>query len=237
MIEFNDVSKHYRGVTALDHVSFTVEPGSITGFLGPNGAGKSTALRILIGLSRASSGSATVLGRPYAELDNPAAQVGSLLDAAALHPGRSGRETLLIGALTMGIAAARCDEVLEQVGLSRRESRRSVRGFSLGMRQRLGIAHALLGNPRALVLDEPANGLDPQGIQWMRGLLRGLADDGVTVLLSSHLLHEVEQVADRIVMIGNGRILTQGTVEELSTERSLEQTFLELTATADRSAA
>ena len=237
MIEFNDVSKHYRGVTALDHVSFTVRPGSITGFLGPNGAGKSTALRILTGLSRADSGTATVLGQPYVDLDNPASQVGSLLDAAALHPGRTGRETLMLGALTMGLPSARCDEVLDMAGLSGRESRRTVRGYSLGMRQRLGIAHALLGNPRVLILDEPANGLDPQGIQWMRGVLRRLADDGVTILLSSHLLHEVEQVADQIVMIGHSRILTQGTVQELSQGRSLEDTFLDLTATADRSAA
>lgn len=237
MIDFNDVSKRYRGVQALDGISFTVQPGTVTGFLGPNGAGKSTALRILVGLSRASSGSATVLGRAYTDLSNPATQVGSLLDASAQHPGRTGRETLVLGARMLGLPTVRVDEVLELVGLSRREVRRTIRGYSLGMRQRLGIAHALLGHPRVLILDEPANGLDPQGIQWMRGLLRRLAGEGATVLLSSHLLHEVEQVADRIVMIGNGRILTQGTVSELSAGRSLEQTFLELTANADRSAA
>ncbi|MGO1974099.1 MAG: ABC transporter ATP-binding protein [Propionibacteriaceae bacterium] len=237
MIEFNDVSKRYRGVQALDGISFTVQPGTVTGFLGPNGAGKSTALRILLGLSRAGSGTATVFGRPYTELPNPATRVGSLLDASAQHPGRTGRETLVLGARMLDLPTARVDEVLELVGLSRREVRRTIRGYSLGMRQRLGIAHALLGRPSSLVLDEPANGLDPQGIQWMRGLLRRLAEEGSTVLLSSHLLHEVEQVADRIVMIGNGRILTQGTVAELSAGRSLEQTFLELTADADRSAA
>lgn len=237
MIEFSELSKHYRGVHALDRISFTVDPGSVTGFLGPNGAGKSTALRILLGLSRASAGSATVLGRNYPDLPNPARLVGSLLDAGAVHPGRSGRETLLLGARTLGLPARRVDEVLDLVGLSRREARRTTRGYSLGMRQRLGIGHALLGQPRVLILDEPANGLDPQGIQWMRGLLRQLAEDGCTVLLSSHLLHEVEQVADRIVMIGQGRILAQGTITELSRGSSLEQTFLELTATADRSAA
>ena len=237
MIEFKDLSKSYRGVRALAGITFTVRPGTVTGFLGPNGAGKSTALRILVGLSRATSGSATVLGRPYGDLANPATQVGSLLDAGAQHPGRTGRETLLLGARTLGLPTARVDEVLETVGLSGREARRTIRGYSLGMRQRLGIGHALLGRPGVLVLDEPANGLDPQGIQWMRGLLRRLAEEGTTVLLSSHLLHEVEQIADRIVMIGNGRILTQGTVAELSRGGSLEDTFLELTATTDRSAA
>ncbi|MDP9849569.1 ABC transporter ATP-binding protein [Streptosporangium lutulentum] len=237
MIEFSHVSKVYRGVRALDDVSFTVEAGSVTGFLGPNGAGKSTALRILTGLSRATSGSATVLGRPYAELDCPGSQVGTLLDAGAQHPGRTGREILILGAMTLGLPRSRVDEVLDLVGLTGREAKRTFGGYSLGMRQRLGIGHALLGRPRALVLDEPANGLDPQGIRWMRGLLRDLAGSGCAVLLSSHLLHEVEQVADHIVMIGRGRVLARGTVDELSRGRSLEQTFLELTANADRSAA
>ncbi|MFD1934847.1 MULTISPECIES: ABC transporter ATP-binding protein [Nonomuraea] len=237
MIEFSHVSKVYKGVKALDEVSFTVGPGSITGFLGPNGAGKSTAMRVLVGLCRATSGSATVLGRPYAELDRPGFQVGTLLDAAAQHPGRTGREILTLGAMTLGLPRSRVDEVLDLVGLSGKESRRTVGGYSLGMRQRLGIGHALLGRPAVLVLDEPANGLDPQGVQWMRGLLRGLSDAGCSVLLSSHLLHEVERVADRIVMIGRGRVLAQGTVEELSRGRGLERTFLDLTAHADRSAA
>ncbi|MEU7900734.1 ATP-binding cassette domain-containing protein [Nonomuraea sp. NPDC049152] len=237
MIEFSHVSKIYKGVKALDDVSFTVGPGSITGFLGPNGAGKSTAMRILVGLARPTSGSATVLGRPYIELDRPGFRVGTLLDAGAQHPGRSGREVLTLGAMMLGLPRSRVDEVLDLIGLTGKESRRTVGGYSLGMRQRLGIGHALLGRPEVLVLDEPANGLDPQGIQWMRGLLRGLSDAGCSVLLSSHLLHEVEQVADRIVMIGRGRVLTQGTVEELNQGRSLEQTFLELTAHADRSAA
>jgi ABC-2 type transport system ATP-binding protein len=237
MIEFHHVSKVYRGVKALDDVSFTVEPGSVTGFIGPNGAGKSTALRILAGLSRATSGSATVLGGPYAELDCPASQVGTLLDAGAQHPGRTGREILTLGAMTLGLPGSRVGEVLDLVGLTARESRRTFGGYSLGMKQRLGIGHALLGRPRALILDEPANGLDPQGIRWMRGLLRDLSDSGCAVLLSSHLLHEVEQAADHIVMIGRGRVLAQGAVDELGQGRSLEQIFLELTASTDRSAA
>ncbi|GLY84432.1 ABC transporter ATP-binding protein [Actinoallomurus iriomotensis] len=235
MIEFSHVSKTYRGVRALDDVSFAVGPGCVTGFLGPNGAGKSTALRILTGLARATSGSATVFGRAYAELANPGARVGTLLDAGALHPGRTGRETLTLGAMMIGLPRTRVGEVLDLVGLSGREADRVVGGYSLGMRQRLCVGHALLGRPEVLVLDEPVNGLDPQGIHWMRVLLRGLADSGCSVLLSSHLLHEIEQVADRLVLIGRGRILAQGTVAELSRGRSLEETFLELTANADRS--
>lgn len=236
MIEFQHVSKSYKKVQALDDVTFTVRPGTVTGFVGPNGAGKSTALRILAGLSRATSGTATVLGRPYTELERPGFEVGTLLDAAAHHPGRSGREVLTLGAMLLGLPRARVDEILELVGLTGKEGRRAVGGYSLGMRQRLGIGHALLGRPRALILDEPVNGLDPQGIQWMRGLLRDLAEQGCAVLLSSHLLHEVEQVADHVVMIGRGRVLAQGAVAELSRGRGLEQTFLELTAAADRSA-
>lgn len=237
MIEFHRVSKAYKGVKALDEVSFSVRPGGVTGFLGPNGAGKSTALRVLTGLCRPTSGSATVLGRAYAELDRPGYDVGTLLDAGAHHPGRTGREVLTLGALLLGLPKKRVDEVLDLVGLTVREGGRTVGGYSLGMRQRLGIGHALLGRPRALILDEPANGLDPQGIQWMRGLLRDLADAGCAVLLSSHLLYEVEQVADHIVMIGRGRVLAQGSVAELAGGRGLEQTFLDLTSEADRSRA
>jgi ABC-type multidrug transport system, ATPase component len=237
VIEFSRVSKTYNGVTALDEVSFTVEAGSVTGFLGPNGAGKTTALRILVGLSRPTSGTATIMGRPYGELDAPGLLVGTLLDAGAQHPGRTGREILTLGAMMLGLPRSRVDEVLDLVGLTAQEARRPFRGYSLGMRQRLGIAHALLARPRVLVLDEPANGLDPQGMHWLRGLLRELADAGCAVLLSSHLLAEVERIADRIVMIGRGRVLAQGTVAELSQGRDLEQTFLELTANADRSVA
>ncbi|MEV0611912.1 ATP-binding cassette domain-containing protein [Nonomuraea sp. NPDC050404] len=237
MIEFHRVTKAYNEVRALDDVSFTVRPGTVTGFLGPNGAGKSTAMRILAGLSRPTSGSATVFGRPYTALERPGFEVGTLLDAGAQHPGRTGREVLTLGVMMLGLPRSRVEEVLELVGLNGKEAGRAVGGYSLGMRQRLGIGHALLGNPRALILDEPANGLDPQGIQWMRGLLRGLAESGCAVLLSSHLLHEVEQVADLIVMIGAGRVLAQGTLAELGRGRTLEQTFLDLTSHADRSPA
>ncbi|SDL30822.1 ABC transporter ATP-binding protein [Nonomuraea jiangxiensis] len=236
MIQFSHVSKAYQDVKALDDVSFAVEAGTVTGFLGPNGAGKSTALRVLVGLSRPTSGTATVLGRPYQQLECPAAQVGTLLDASAQHPGRTGREVLTLAAMTLGLPRSRVDEMLALVGLTGREAGRVVGGYSLGMRQRLGIGHALLGRPRALILDEPANGLDPQGIQWLRGLLRDLAEAGCAVLLSSHLLHEVEQVADRIVMIGRGRVLAQGTPAELGRGRGLEQAFLDLTGAADRGA-
>ncbi|MFI6925672.1 ABC transporter ATP-binding protein [Nonomuraea spiralis] len=234
MIEFSHLTKVYKDVKALDDVSFTVAAGSVTGFLGPNGAGKSTALRVLAGLSRPTSGSATVLGRPYAELDRPAFRVGTLLDATAQHPGRTGREVLTLGAIMLGLPRSRVAEALDLVGLTGKESKRVVGRYSLGMRQRLGIGHALLGRPEVLVLDEPANGLDPQGIQWLRGLLRELAGAGCAVLLSSHLLHEVELVADHIVVIGHGQVLAQGTIAELARHGSLEQTFLTLTTAADR---
>ena len=191
-------------------MSFEVKPGQVTGFLGPNGAGKSTTMRILCGLTPATSGTATVLGRPYAALPNPGRHVGVLLDASAQHAGRTGREVLALGAVLMGVDRRRVDEMLEVVGLTERESHRRVRNYSLGMRQRLGLAHALLGDPQVLVLDEPANGLDPAGIRWMRGLLRGFADEGGTVLLSSHLLNEIERVADEIIVIGGGRIVARG---------------------------
>ena len=182
----------------------------MTGFLGPNGAGKSTTLRMLVGLTPPTSGSAIILGVPYASLPNPGRHVGVLLDASAQHPGRTGREVLSLGAALMGLPRSRVDRMLELVGLTPEEARRRVGNYSLGMRQRLGIAHALLGDPEVLILDEPANGLDPAGIQWMRGLLRRFADRGGSVLLSSHLLHEVEVVADELVIIGGGRIVAQG---------------------------
>jgi ABC-2 type transport system ATP-binding protein len=215
MISVNSLTKRYGAVTAVDDVSFEVKPGQVTGFLGPNGAGKSTTMRILCGLTPATSGTATVLGRPYAALPNPGRHVGVLLDASAQHAGRTGREVLNLGATLMGIDRSRVDEMLSVVGLTDKESNRRIRNYSLGMRQRLGIAHALLGDPQVLVLDEPANGLDPAGIRWMRSLLRGFADEGGTVLLSSHLLNEIERVADDIIVIGRGRIVAQGTKEEL----------------------
>jgi ABC-2 type transport system ATP-binding protein len=215
MIRIDSLTKRYGDLAAVDDVTFTALPGRVTGFLGPNGAGKSTTLRVLTGLAVATSGRATVLGRRYADLPNPGLEVGVLLDASAQHGGRTGRETLVLAQRTMGLAPARVDEMLEFVGLTRPEGRRRVRDYSLGMRQRLGIATALLGGPRVLVLDEPANGLDPAGIRWMRDLLRGFADGGGTVLLSSHLLAEIETIADDIVVIGHGRIVASGTKSDL----------------------
>jgi ABC-2 type transport system ATP-binding protein len=215
MITVERLTKRYGPFTAVDDVSFEVNPGLVTGFLGPNGAGKTTAMRVMAGLTPASSGRATVLGKPYAALPNPGRHVGLLLDASAQHAGRTGREVLTLGAILMGAGRGRVDEMVELVGLTEKEANRRVRNYSLGMRQRLGIAHALLGDPEVLILDEPANGLDPAGIRWMRDLLRGYADRGGTVLLSSHLLNEIERVADEIIVIGHGRIVAQGTKEEL----------------------
>ena len=235
MITFDHVTKRYGATLALDDVSFEVPASSITGFLGPNGAGKTTAMRILLGHTRA-SGRATIDGRQYTEISNPAGTVGALLDAQAVNPGRTGAETLAIAAAMIGVNRRRIGEVLDLVGLSVAESRRTVKGYSLGMRQRLGIAQALLGAPRALVLDEPANGLDPQGIRAIRDLLRAVADDGCAVLLSSHLLHEVAQLADRVVIIGRGRILDDNPVDHHAAQ-DLENHYFALTSTDDRSAA
>ncbi|GAA4749824.1 ATP-binding cassette domain-containing protein [Nocardioides endophyticus] len=215
MIKVESLSKQYGGFAAVDDVSFTARPGRVTGFLGPNGAGKTTTMRIMVGLTPATSGSATVSGRRFADLPNPGLEVGVLLDASAQHAGRTGREILTVAQRTMGLPAARVDEILDLVSLTPTEAGRRVRNYSLGMRQRLGIAAALLGEPEVLILDEPANGLDPAGIRWMRDLLRGYADRGGTVLLSSHLLHEIEVIADDLVVIGNGRIVAQGTKAEL----------------------
>jgi ABC-2 type transport system ATP-binding protein len=235
MITITHLTKRFGRVTAVDDVSFTVPTGSVTGFLGPNGAGKSTTLRCLVGLAHADSGTATLLGRRYADLANPGASVGVLLDASAQHVGRTGREILTLGARTIGVPDARVAEALDLVQLTTAEARRRVGTYSLGMRQRLGLAHALLGSPEVLILDEPANGLDPQGIVWMRALLRRFADAGGTVLLSSHLLHEVQQIADDLVMIGNGRVVAQGSVADLlSAGRSLEDLYLELAAPTAR---
>jgi ABC-2 type transport system ATP-binding protein len=215
MIKLEGVSKSYGGFTAVDDVSFTAQPGRVTGFLGPNGAGKSTSMRIMVGLTHAERGTATIGGHHYHDIPNPARHVGVLLDASAQHAGRTGREVLSLSALTMGLPQSRVDEMLELVGLSDTEAKRRVRNYSLGMRQRLGIANALMADPSVLILDEPANGLDPAGIHWMRSLLRGYAQRGGTVLLSSHLLHEVEMIADEMILIGRGRIVAQGTKAEL----------------------
>lgn len=215
MIDVNQLSKRYGEHLAVDDISFRCEPGTVTGFLGPNGAGKSTTMRMISGLTPPTSGSATVSGVDYRRLPNPGRHVGLLLDASAHHDGRTGRETLALSAQIMGIDGGRVHRMLDLVDLPAAVAKRRVRSYSLGMRQRLGIAHALLGDPRVLILDEPANGLDPEGIYWLRSLLRDFADRGGTVLLSSHLLREVEAVADRLVVIGGGRIIARGSKEEL----------------------
>src|SRR4051812_4231353 len=214
MITVSGLTKQYGGRTVVDDVSFTLEPGTVTGFLGPNGAGKTTTMRMVAGLVPTTSGSALIDGRPYAALPNPGAVMGTLLDAAAVHPGRTGRTHLRLLADALGVPASRVDDVLELVGLSDAGGRR-IRGYSLGMRQRLGIAGALLADPPVLMFDEPANGLDPEGIRWMRGLLRSHAARGGTVLLSSHLLGEVEHTVDRLLVIGGGRIVADGPVSSL----------------------
>ena len=215
MITVESLTRRYAGFTAVDNVSFTALPGRVTGFLGPNGAGKSTTMRVMVGLTAPTSGTATINGERFADLPNPGLEVGVLLDASAQHAGRTGREILTIASDTMGLPRTRVDEMIELVSLTPTEAKRRVRNYSLGMRQRLGIATALLGDPKVLILDEPANGLDPAGIRWMRDLLRGYADRGGTVLLSSHLLHEIEVIADDLVVIGQGRIVAQGTKSDL----------------------
>ena len=215
MITVEHLSKTYGDVRAVDDITFTCQPGTVTGFLGPNGAGKTTTMRVIAGLTPATAGTANVSGVRYHDIPNPGTQVGVLLDASAQHAGRTGREVLTLGARTMGLPDSRVDEMLELVSLSQSEAKRRVRDYSLGMRQRLGIAHSLLGDPKILILDEPANGLDPAGIHWMRSLLRTYADRGGTILLSSHLLHEVQIIADELIVIGNGRIVAQGTKAEL----------------------
>ena len=217
MIETEGLTKRLGGRTVVSDVTFRCEPGTITGFLGPNGAGKSTTMRMLVGLSEPDGGEARILGQRYRDLPNPGRRVGILLDASAQHAGRRGREALAVSAQTMGVPMQRVDALLEMVGLDETAARKRVGQYSLGMRQRLGFAHALLGDPEVLILDEPANGLDPEGMRWMRGLLLGFADRGGTVLLSSHLLPEVEAVADRMIIIGDGRIQAQGTPAELLT--------------------
>jgi len=227
------LTKRYRAVTALDNLTFRVAPGRITGFLGPNGAGKSTTMRILLGLAPPSSGRATIDGQPYAGLRDPLRHVGAVLDANVFHPGRSGRTALRIAARPARIPDARVDELLDLVGLGNAAGRR-VGGYSFGMRQRLALAGALLGDPETLVLDEPATGLDPEGVHWLRGLLRGLAAQGRTVFVSSHLLAELAQTVDDVVVINRGRLVAHGPMAELldhTDATSLETFFLEATST------
>ena len=214
-IEVSDLSKRYGDQTVVDGVSFSVRTGAVTGFLGPNGAGKTTTLRCLLGLARPSGGTATVLGRPYAQLDDPAHRVGANLEVCGAHPGRSGRQHLRALAAMARIPDSRVDEVLELVEMRDAADRRYGK-YSMGMRQRLGLAATLLGDPEILVLDEPANGLDPAGIRWLRDLLRASAGEGKTVLVSSHVLAEVAQTVDDVVVIHRGRIVEQGPVEKLT---------------------
>jgi ABC-2 type transport system ATP-binding protein len=214
VIEVEGLSKRFGKVLAVDDLSFRAEPGTITGFLGPNGAGKSTTLRSALGLVHPDAGGVTVLGVPYRRLDRPLHRVGAVLEASEVHPGRSGRNHLRILATAAGIPRSRVEEVLGLVELSA-AARRRVKGYSLGMRQRLGLASALLGDPEVLVLDEPANGLDPAGIRWLRDLLRSLAAEGRTVLLSSHVLAEVSQTVDRVVIIHRGKLVRQGSIAEV----------------------
>jgi ABC-2 type transport system ATP-binding protein len=224
------VTKRYGPTVAVDDLSFEIHPGAVTGFLGPNGAGKTTTLRMLLGLAEPTAGSATVFGHRYADLEDPIATVGAVLESTTFHPWRSARHHLFMLAATAGIGRERVDEVLRLVGLTDAANRR-VGGFSLGMRQRLGIATALLGRPRLLILDEPANGLDPEGIRWLRDLLRDYVRDGNSVLISSHLLSEVAQTVDDVVIIAAGRLRAHCPLDELTGSR-LEDAFLELTATA-----
>jgi ABC-2 type transport system ATP-binding protein len=220
MIEITGLSKRYGQTLAVDGVTFTCMPGTVTGFLGPNGAGKTTTMRALTGLIRPDAGQATIAGHRFTELPSPARVVGTLLDASALHDGRSGRATLRIAATMTGSASRRVEEVLEAVGLASAAGR-LVGTYSLGMRQRLGLAQALIGEPSVLILDEPATGLDPEGIAWIRGLLRDFADRGGTVLVSSHLLAEVQATADHLVVINAGRIVAAGALSDLMSASGL----------------
>ncbi|MGE0879261.1 MAG: ATP-binding cassette domain-containing protein [Acidimicrobiia bacterium] len=220
MITTTALTKSYDKVPVVRDVSLRCEPGTITGFLGPNGAGKSTTLKMIVGLVRPDRGTATVDGRPFVELANPTRVVGLQLDASAMHPGRSGRATLTIAAQFAGVHPRRVEYLLDLVGIAAAADKR-VGTYSLGMRQRLGIAQALVGEPQALILDEPANGLDPEGIAWMRTLLRDFADHGGTVLLSSHLLHEVQATADHLVVIAGGAVAAAGRLDDLLASSSI----------------
>jgi ABC-2 type transport system ATP-binding protein len=232
VVQVTSLTKRFGDIVAVDGLSFALEPGTITGFLGPNGAGKTTTLRVLLGLAAPDAGQALVFGRRYAELEQPARRVGAVLESNDFHPGRSGRDHLRVLALAAEIPESRVDDVLNVVELTDAADRR-VKTYSLGMRQRLGLAGALLGDPELLVLDEPANGLDPAGVHWLRAFLRGFADRGGTVLVSSHLLAEVAQTVDQVVIINHGRLVASGRIHELTRPgQSLEDAYLELTSGA-----
>jgi ABC-2 type transport system ATP-binding protein len=235
-IEATGLTKRYGETVAVNDLSFSVTPGSVTGFVGPNGAGKSTTMRLLLGLDAPDGGTALVAGRRYSDLPTPLTEVGALLDAAALHPGRRAKDHLLWMARSNGLPVRRVDDVLELVGLTS-VARRRAGGFSLGMRQRLGIAAALLGDPPILVLDEPVNGLDPEGIRWIRALLRTLADEGRAVLVSSHLMSELEETADHLVVIGRGRLVADTSVADLIATASGDRIKLRTSQRAEAMAA
>jgi ABC-2 type transport system ATP-binding protein len=229
-VEVRDLTKTFGRVTAVRGMSFTAPPGKVTGFLGPNGSGKTTTLRLVLGLVRADAGQALIGGVPYGRLTRPRRTVGALLEATGFHPGRRARDHLRVLADAAELPGDRVDEVLDQVGLAE-SARRRVREFSLGMRQRLGLAAALLGDPRVLLLDEPANGLDPAGIVWLRGLLRNLADEGRTVVVASHMLSEIAQTVDHVVIVSAGELRFTGPLSEIgATSNALESAFLKLTA-------
>ncbi|MGZ0153171.1 ATP-binding cassette domain-containing protein [Kribbella sp. WER1] len=234
-IEVAGLRKRYGGTPALDGMTFTARAGRVTGFVGPNGAGKSTTMRIILGLQTADAGEALVGGKPYRSLEHPLRSLGSLLDASALHPARSGRNHLLWLAQTQGLGQGRVDQVLELVGLTG-AGRRPAGGYSLGMRQRLGIAAALLGDPPAIMLDEPFNGMDPEGIVWLRGFLRAMAEQGRAVLVSSHLMSELQDMADHVVVVGRGRVLADSTVAELIAAVSGDRVRLRTSAPAHAAA-
>jgi ABC-2 type transport system ATP-binding protein len=230
VIELQRLTKRYGRTLAVDDLSFTVQPGHVTGFLGPNGAGKSTTMRLVLGLDAPSSGAALVNGERYTSFSKPMHEVGALLDAGAVHGGRSAYNHLLCLALTNGVGPGRVSEMLELVGLAG-VARKHVGGFSLGMKQRLGIAAALLGDPGVLMFDEPVNGLDPDGVRWIRDLMRSLAAEGRTILLASHLMSEMALTADHIVIVGRGKLIAEATVKELTSRYpSLEDAYLALTA-------
>jgi ABC-2 type transport system ATP-binding protein len=231
-IEIDGLRKRFGPVQALDGMTFTVQPGHVTGFVGPNGAGKSTTVRVVVGLDAPDAGTATIGGRPYRTLENPLTHVGSLLDAGALQPGRSARNHLLWLAHSQGLKAGRVDEVIAQAGLES-AARRKAGGYSLGMRQRLGIAAALLGDPAVLIFDEPYNGMDPEGIVWMKGFLRSLAAQGRAVLVSSHLMSELEDTAGHLVVVGRGKVIADTTVADLIAAASGNRITLRTTAPAD----
>ncbi|WP_188194157.1 ABC transporter ATP-binding protein [Nonomuraea sp. SYSU D8015] len=214
MIRLTDLTKRYGPTTAVDGLTLELQPGHVTGFLGPNGAGKSTTMRVILGLDAPTSGTALIDGKPYARLSHPLRTIGALLDAKAVHPGRTGRDHLRVLARSQRIPAARVAEVLELVGMTSAADRRAGT-YSLGMSQRLGIAAALLGDPQVLMLDEPVNGLDPDGVRWIRTLLRSLAAEGRTVFVSSHLMSEMEQTADRVVVLGRGRLIADASMADL----------------------